>query len=270
MKRITAGLVALILVFSVSVGFCKSSEVIAKVNGKEITQADLDEKLSKLPPQYQEFYKTEDGKKRFLSQYLDQLALVAEAKKKKFNKNKEFIKELKEVEENMLVAYLVKKEIEEKVKVSKRDIKKYYKDHKKEYVASEQVLARHILVKTKADADQVKKELDGGADFVALAKQKSIGPSGPRGGYLGWFGKGAMVPEFEKAAFSLLKGAVSKPVKTQFGYHIIKVEDRKKAKQKSLEDASADIERILLESKKKEMIDSYLESIRKKYKVEKL
>ena len=90
-----------------------------------------------------------------------------------------------------------------------------------------QVKASHILVKTETEAKKILEELKKGASFAKLAQQKSECPSKKRGGDLGWFGRGKMVPEFEKAAFSLKKGELSNVVKTQFGFHIIKVEDTK-------------------------------------------
>ena len=92
---------------------------------------------------------------------------------------------------------------------------------------AEQVRARHILVKSEADALAVIAEIKGGADFAAVAKKRSIGPSAKDGGELGLFGRGQMVPAFEKAAFALGVGEISEPVKTRFGWHVIKVEDKK-------------------------------------------
>ncbi|SEF88397.1 peptidylprolyl isomerase [Jhaorihella thermophila] len=101
--------------------------------------------------------------------------------------------------------------------------------------------ASHILVETKEEAEAIKAELDGGADFAELAKAKSTGPSGPNGGALGWFGEGAMVPEFEAAVKALKVGEVSGPVQTQFGWHIVKLNDSRKAEAPKLEDVRDEI-----------------------------
>ena len=90
-----------------------------------------------------------------------------------------------------------------------------------------QVHAYHILVKTKEEADSILKEIKSGASFQKMAQLKSICPSGKNGGDLGWFGRGQMVREFEKAAFELEKGEISEPIKTQFGWHIIKTVDKR-------------------------------------------
>ena len=107
--------------------------------------------------------------------------------------------------------------------------------------------ARHILVKTEDEAKAIIKELDDGADFEATAKEKSTGPSGPNGGDLGFFGKGQMVPEFETAAFALDKGSFTKePVQTQFGWHVIKVEDKRPQEKPKFEDVAAQLRQQLI------------------------
>lgn len=105
--------------------------------------------------------------------------------------------------------------------------------------------ASHILVETQEEALAVVAEIEGGADFAAVAREKSTGPSGPNGGQLGWFGKGAMVPEFETAVLELEVGALSAPVETQFGWHVIKLNETRVADVPALEDVRSDIENQL-------------------------
>ena len=102
--------------------------------------------------------------------------------------------------------------------------------------------ARHILVETEEEAKALKAELDGGADFAALAKDKSTGPSGPNGGDLGWFGLGMMVKPFEDAVLALEPGQVSDPIQTQFGWHVIKLNETRMAEIPSLDDSRAELE----------------------------
>ncbi len=125
--------------------------------------------------------------------------------------------------------------------------------------------ARHILLKTKQEAEAIIKELDGGADFIKLAKEKSTGPSGPSGGDLGYFGKGQMVPPFEKAVFGLKKGEHTKaPVKTSFGWHVIMVEDEREKTPPSVKEVGPRIKAILANEKLKALITS----LREKAKIE--
>ncbi len=107
--------------------------------------------------------------------------------------------------------------------------------------AGEEFDASHILLETEEEAAAVKTTLDGGADFAETAKEKSTGPSGPSGGSLGWFGTGAMVPEFEAAAVAMEVGTISDPIQTQFGWHVIKLNDTRKKPAPSLEEAREEI-----------------------------
>ncbi|WP_319582970.1 SurA N-terminal domain-containing protein [uncultured Pseudodesulfovibrio sp.] len=145
--------------------------------------------------------------------------------------------------------------------VTDDEIAEYYAANKDTMQVPEQIHARHILVtvkdsdseaaqkKAKERIDKIYKEARAGANFAKLAEDNSDGPSAPNGGDLGWFGKGAMVPAFEKAAFALDKGEVSEPVKTRFGWHVIKVEDKKEGSTKTLEEAKAEIKNRLAEEK---------------------
>ncbi len=138
------------------------------------------------------------------------------------------------------------------VTVNDDELKKYYEEHKDEFKEPEQVRARHILVKDEKTAGEIEKELAGGADFAELAKAKSEDPgSKDKGGDLGYFGKGAMDPAFEKAAFSLKIGETSAPVKSSFGYHIIRVEDRKPERVPPFEDVRDEITRRIKREKAK-------------------
>lgn len=120
--------------------------------------------------------------------------------------------------------------------VTEEEVQKAYQLFISDESAREEIKARHILVASEAEAKAIIAELNSGADFVSLAKEKSTGPSGPNGGDLGYFARGAMVPSFENAAFALSVGShSSEPVQTQFGWHIIKLEDKKTAEAPPIE-----------------------------------
>jgi len=120
----------------------------------------------------------------------------------------------------------------------------------------QELRARHILVKTAEEANAIIAELDGGADFVELAKTKSTGPSGPQGGDLGFFGKGQMVPPFEAAAFALEAGAYTKaPVQTQFGFHVIKLEEKRDRPLPKFEEVQDQMRQVVLRER-------YLETVK--------
>ncbi|KWX87483.1 peptidylprolyl isomerase, partial [Paenibacillus riograndensis] len=137
---------------------------------------------------------------------------------------------LDDLKKQMPLQVEIRKLVEPKVKVTDEEISKYYEENKASFNQEEEVRASHILVKTKAEADAIVKQLAGGADFAALAKEKSADTgSKDKGGDLNFFKKGDMVPEFSAAAFKLKVGETSAAVKTDYGYHVIKVTDRKEA-----------------------------------------
>lgn len=156
-------------------------------------------------------------------------------------------------------------------KVSEEEIQAYYDANKESMIQKEEVKARHILVMVKdSDSDAVKAEAKdkiesvlkrarNNEDFAELARKYSEGPSSSNGGDLGWFGRGAMVPEFETAAFATAKGKVSDPIRTQFGWHIIFVEDKKEAVAKSFEDAKEEMRQTLAEEKASEQVSDLLD-----------
>ncbi|MGE5586563.1 MAG: peptidyl-prolyl cis-trans isomerase [Bacillota bacterium] len=138
------------------------------------------------------------------------------------------------------------------VTINEDEVKKYYDEHKDEFKEPEQVKARHILVNDEKTAKDIEKQLAAGADFAELAKAKSEDPgSKDKGGDLGYFGRGAMDPAFEKAAFSLKIGETSAPVKSSFGYHIIRVEDKKPERIPPLEEVRSEVEKRIKREKAK-------------------
>ena len=173
---------------------------------------------------------------------------------------------------------LIETQFAGKINFTEDDAKKYYSENKSKFETPEQVRASHILIKSdtadpNADPNQVKakakakaegllKQIRDGADFATLAKANSNGPSAPKGGDLGFFGKGQMVPAFEKAAFELKIGQVSDVVQTQFGYHIIKAVDHKDAAVLPFEQAKDDILKTLTQNRQNELAEKFIESLK--------
>lgn len=135
--------------------------------------------------------------------------------------------------------------VEPRIKITDDEISNYFKENKDSFAQEEQVEASHILVEKKSEAEKIAKQLKAGGDFAELAKKYSTDTSAEEGGKLGFFGRGEMAAEFEKAAFSLKKGEISDIVKSEHGYHIIKVTDRKAAQKANLEDSRDEIEKTL-------------------------
>jgi foldase protein PrsA len=178
---------------------------------------------------------------------------------------------LESVKDNIKSYLLTQKLLKERVTVSDDQIKEYFEANKESFAQQEQVEASHILVEDEETAKEVKEKLDNGADFAEVAKEYSTDTSNAEsGGELGFFAKGEMVAEFEEKAFSMAAEEISDPVKTEFGYHIIKVTDKKEAKEAVLEDHKEEIKDILFDQGLQTEYPVWLEEQKEDYKIENL
>lgn len=247
----------------------KQGPYLAMVGNTKITQADLEREIKNLPEFAQKLFEGGEGKERFLNELIKKELLYQEALKKGLDKDSEYQKKVEDFKKLTLIGQLLEKEIQSKAKVTEPDAKAYYEKHKAELASVSQIKASHILVKTEAEAKKISETLKKGANFAELAKKYSIDPgSAKNGGDLGYFSPGQMVPEFEQAAAKLKPGEISEPVKTKFGYHIIKVTDKKMGKPVDFEKVKNAIMQRLSAEKQKEVFDSYVEDLKKSYKVE--
>jgi len=175
---------------------------------------------------------------------------------------------LEDLEKDVQSYLKTMKLIEPRLVATEEEVVEFFESNKAYFDQPEQVQASHILVEDKETAREVKQKLDEGGDFAQLAAQYSIDTgSSMYGGDLGYFGRGEMVEEFEDAAFSMKVGEISDPVKTMYGYHIIKVTGRKEAKEASLEDARAEIEEIIKNQKMSSEYSAWLEEKKTEYNV---
>ena len=185
-----------------------------------------------------------------------------------------------QMERGLAINQLIKIQITDKIVVSDEESKAFYDSRPELFKQPEQVKASHILIKAAQDADEaqkkearkkieaVQKKLKGGQDFAALAREFSEGPSAPRGGELGYFGRGQMVPAFETVAFAMKPGEVSDVVETRFGYHLIKVEDKKSAGTVSYTEVKGQLDDHLKKQKGQQEIDKYVDGLKKNAKIE--
>ena len=200
--------------------------VVARINGAELRRSDIVEAQKGLPKQY----KTMPLARIFeplLRELINVRLIAAAARAEGLDKDKGVQLRLDTARDRILGEAFMEREMVKRI--TDKKLRKRYEEFVKKAPANEEVRARHILVKTEAEAVEVIKQLDGGADFAKLAREKSTGPSGARGGDLGFFGPGQMVGAFSAAAFALEVGKFTpRPVQTQFGWHVIKVEEKRK------------------------------------------
>jgi peptidyl-prolyl cis-trans isomerase C len=235
----------------------QSDSVVAKVNGVEIHQSDLDvaeeemgEQLAQLPA---------EARRDYLITYLTDMLLVDKAAdEQKLAQNVEFQRRLTFARNKLLMETLMQSV--GKDAVTDAALRKVYDEAAKQIGDEQEVRARHILVETEADAKALLAELKKGTDFAALAKQKSKDPGAAEGGDLGYFTKDQMVPEFAEIAFKLDKGQTSEPVKTQFGWHIIKVEDKRKREVPSFDQVKPQLESYLVRKAQADYVTKLRES----------
>ena len=211
------------------------NKVLAIVNGKEITETDLEFTISRFPQQNQQYFRSEQGRAQLLDQIVSYELVYNFAKDSKLEEEETFKNQLEAVKKDLLIQAGITKSFEN-AKVTESEIEEFYNKNKAMFQTEETVSAKHILVDSEEEAKNIAEEIKSDKiTFEDAAKKYSKCPSKEQGGNLGAFERGRMVPEFEKAAFDLDINTVSEPVKTQFGYHIIKVEEKNESDVKPLE-----------------------------------
>jgi peptidyl-prolyl cis-trans isomerase C len=240
----------------------KNGLVVATIGDQKITDKDVDAILAQVPEQVRARYDSPEGKKEFVTSLAEIKMMAIEAKKKGLDKDPDIQFKLGFISDQMLAKALAESAVKE-IKITDEEISKNYNDNKDKFVTGPRVKLRHILVPAEPEAKAILAELKKGADFSAVAKEKSKCPSSQQGGDLGWVNKGSMVPEFEKAAFELKKGQMSGVVKSTYGFHIIMCDDAEDVKQLSLAEARESIEHQLKAEKSDSTVKNLIETVKK-------
>lgn len=260
LKRSVFSLILLTLLFSPWIKEALSAETegeIANVNGASITASEFEKRMERLTGEGQGNFDSPEGKEELLDILISREVLSQEGKRLGLEKKKEVKDRIDELTKEVLINEVVNQIATEKL--TDAELKKYYEKNRSEF---REVRASHILVKTEEEAKDVKKQLDGGGDFAAIAKEKSIDPgSAPRGGDLGFFTKDRMVKPFADAAFLMKPNEISKPVKSAFGYHVIKVIETKEPK------TFQDLSPAQLQGLRGVMINSEIDQLKAKAKI---
>ncbi len=233
--------------------FAQDATVVAKVGDLEITQSELDLAIANLDPQLAQL-PDEQKKVAALSGAIDVKLLAANATAAGLQDDPEYKRRMDFIAERELHNAFFKKNVVDAV--TEDEVKARYEKEIAALPKQEEVRARHILVKTEEEAKQIITDLDAGKDFIEIAKEKSTDPNKTEGGDLGYFSKGRMVPEFEEVAFSLEKGTYTKtPVQTQFGFHVILLEDKRDAPPPAFEAVEQQVRQLVMRDKYLELIE---------------
>ncbi|MCI5628447.1 MAG: peptidylprolyl isomerase [Clostridiales bacterium] len=240
-------------------------KILAKVGQKEITNLDVQGAIQGLDPFQAQQFQTEEGQKYVLDDLINQELLYMYAKDNKIDQDEEFRTEMKRVEENVLKQYVINK-ILTSVKLTEEEKKAFFEAQKQSFSKPETASAKHILVDSEEKANDILGKINAGeVSFEDAAKEHSTCPSKDAGGDLGTFGRGQMVPEFENAVFNMNNGEVSGPVKTQFGYHLIKLENKNESSIPEYDEVAEEVGKTLLFQKQGEVYQQKLNEVKEKY-----
>jgi peptidyl-prolyl cis-trans isomerase C len=240
----------------------QGNTVVARVDGTELLLSDVEAAQQNLPPQAKNL-SLEQIYPVLLDRLVDGMLIAEAGRKDHLDQDPELQRRLKRFEDRLVQEAYLNRTIKDAE--TEDTLKARYAAYIKEKSGHEEVHARHILVKTEAEANAIIAELDKGADFATLAKDRSIDPGAASGGDLGYFGHDDMVKEFADAAFALPAGQYTKaPVKTQFGWHVIKVEDHRVSTPPSFEEARQEVSQLVA----RDVVDAKLKELRSTAKVE--
>ena len=262
LRKIVSSILAFLLF---SIMFLKATQgqhipIVANVNNEDISLETMIHAMNELPPEIQSqpfmsYYEN------LLERVIDIKLFAQEGKKMKLDEEPSVRAAIDFVIEKVLMQAFLSKYVQENIK--EENLKASYNNFIADETSREEIKASHILMDTESEAIDVINMLNDGDDFAELAKNKSTGPSGPSGGDLGWFKRGQMVPPFEKAAFSLNKNEITQiPVQTQFGWHVIKIFDKRIPEAPSYENMKSkliqDLERKIVSKKIQDLLNDAL------------
>lgn len=243
-----------------------SNQVLAVVNGSEITREDLNRFMMQLGNNAAR-YANPEGEKVLIQELVHQELFLSEALEKEMEKETEFVELMESEKKQILKQYAVRKCLAEAA-VSDEEVKAHYDANLEEFKKPEQVKASHILVDTEESAKAILDEIKAGKSFAEAALENSKCPSKDRGGDLGFFGRGQMVPEFEVAAFAMNVGDISEPVGTQFGFHLIELTGKEEGGYYGYDEVSFDLLKDLTMKKQNDTYMAKVEALKGQYSVE--
>ena len=242
------------------------SKVMATVNGVEILESDVDRFIDLMGNRALP-YKNPEGKKQLCEELVKQELIIQDCYNKKLDKSDAFVKEINEIKRSILAKHFLN-ELFDDISATDEEIREYYEENKNLFKSKYTFKAKHILVESEEKASELKKLCENGEEFEELAKSHSMCPSKEVGGDLGEFTQGQMVLEFENACIDAEVGKVTNPVKTQFGYHLIKLEEKKDPEQLHMESVKDEIEKSIIKAKEQVAYVKKMDTLMKDSKIE--
>ena len=244
------------------------NKVLAMVDGIQITQTQVDNFIKRLDPQQAMQYQSDEGKKHILQELINQTLFLADAKANKLEDTNEFKSEISKMKD-MILTQLNVNNLMASVQIDDTEVKTHFETNKTKFSTPEKTDTSHILVDSEEECKEIhKKIINNEITFEDAAKAYSKCPSKDKGGNLGSYPKGQMVPEYEAVAFNMNKDEISEPVKTQFGYHIIKLNAKQESAEAKFEDVKEQASKDLLGSKQRKEYINKINDMRQTFKVE--
>ena len=246
-----------------------NNRILAKVGGLSIMESEVNEMVMTLRQRGQN-YDHPQGRAAILEQLIANKLLLIEAQKNLYEHNAAFKAQLEKVKEDMLINFAASKVLDEVKDATEEEVKKYYDDNMDKFQKGESVNASHILVDSEDKANEILAKINAGeVSFEDAARENSTCPSKDNGGNLGEFTRGQMVPEFDEAVFAMEVGAISSPVKTQFGYHLIKLISKSEASTYDFEEIKAQLTDMVNQEKRQNAFQSKINQLKIVYPVDK-
>jgi peptidyl-prolyl cis-trans isomerase C len=260
-------LCVLLFVLSAGCGGQQEEErVLATIGDTEIKVSDFRERLQNLPERYSDMAMEKKG--QFLEELINDTLLYQEALRSDIDEDEQIRRMLHEARKKILITGLLKKKVSDRVEITGEDVTGFYEENKDKYMTPEVLKVSHILVPSREEAESIHSSLMRGADFEQTARARSVDPTAQRGGDIGYFPRGQLMPEFEAGFAGLEVGEISGPVKTKLGYHIIKLTDRREPRVMPLDKVRNDVRKRLFALKRREMLEKMLEELREDTSIE--
>ena len=246
------------------------NKILAKVGELVVTESEVSEMIARMMQNGQNLDNPQ-GRAMVLEQLIANKLFLLDAKKNMYEYNAEFKEQLQKVKDEMLMNFAMSKALESVKPATEEEIKEFYEENKARFVAGESVSASHILVDSEEKANEILKKINANEiAFEDAAREESSCPSAKRGGSLGEFTRGQMVPEFDEAVFKMSVGEIAGPVKTQFGYHLIKLDAKNEEKPYAFEEIKAQLGDMVTKEKQQKTFQSKINQLKILYPVDKM